>query len=170
MTSDAAGFDGFFDAEYRPLRRLAYLLTGNWDHAEDLVQETMVRTYRAWDRIRRQERPAAYARAVMINRHNSMLRRAMVELKHVTTSRQPDVQQAETTEDAVLLWAAIKQLPARQKAALVLRYYEDLPEAEVAVILDVPVGTVKSLVHRGAAKVRKSLGAEFAGVATGSET
>lgn len=160
-------FREFFETEYRPLRRLGYFMTGDWSEAEELTQETMVRMYRVWDRIRERERPAAYARSVLINRHRSLLRRAVVEAKHAT--RRVVVTTPDLGEDGMVLWAALRGLPARQRNALVLRFYEDLPEAEVAMILDLPVGTVKSLVHRGIAKLRTRLGTEFAGLSDGSE-
>lgn len=148
-------FRSFFEAEYRPLRRLAYILTGNWSEAEDLTQDALLRTFRAWSRIAERERPGAYARTVLVNRHRSLLRRLRVERKHL--------HEAETTtrvlgEDGIVVWQALGSLPERQRAALALRFYEDLPEAEIAVILDCPVGTVKSLVHRGLQRMRTKLG------------
>jgi len=159
--SDRDGeFKEFFEAEFRPLRRLGYLMTGDWAEAEDLAQEAMVRTYRAWSRIRERERPGAYARSVLVNRRRSMIRRSMIAQKHAETLRSegyaPDF-----GEEGMVLWQAIASLPRRQRAALVLRFYEDLPEAEVAQILDAPVGTVKSLVHRGLAKLRERVGPEL---------
>jgi RNA polymerase sigma-70 factor (sigma-E family) len=150
-------FKDFFEAEFRPLRRLGYLLTGDWAEAEDLAQEAMVRTYRAWPSIRERERPGAYARTVLVNRRRSLLRRSMIAQKHAETLR-PEAYAPDFGEDGMLLWNAIGSLPRRQRAALVLRFYEDLPEAEIAQILNAPIGTVKSLVYRGLAKLRERLG------------
>jgi RNA polymerase sigma-70 factor (sigma-E family) len=155
-------FRDFFEAEFRPLRRLGYLLTGDWAEAEDLAQEAMVRTYRAWSRIRERERPGAYARSVLVNRRRSLLRRSMIAAKHAEALRS-EAYRPDLGEDGMVLWAAIRALPPRQRAALVLRFYEDLPEAEVAQILDAPLGTVKSLVHRGLGRLRERLGADWAG-------
>ena len=155
-------FKAFFEAEFRPLRRLGYLLTGDWIEAEDLAQEAMVRTYRAWSRIRERERPGAYARSVLVNRRRSMLRRSMVVQKHAEMLRSEEYR-PDFGEEGMVLWDAIGSLPRRQRAALILRFYEDLPEAEIAQILDAPVGTVKSLVHRGLAKLRENLGGEWPG-------
>lgn len=152
----------FFEAEYGPLRRLAYLLTGDWHEAEDLAQEAMVRTYRAWSRIRDRERAGAYARSVLINRRRSLLRRTLAAAKH-TQAAGRQVHAPGLGEDGLVLWDAIRHLPRRQRAALVLRFYEDLPEAEVALILDMPIGTVKSLVHRGLARLRERLGPDWSG-------
>ena len=150
-------FREFFEAEFRPLRRLGYLLTGDWAEAEDLAQEAMVRTYRAWSRITERDRPGAYARSVLVNRRRSMLRRSAVAAKHAEMLRAPEYQ-PDLGDEGMVLWEAIRALPQRQRAAIVLRFYEDMPEAEVAAALDMPVGTVKSLVHRGVGRLREKLG------------
>jgi RNA polymerase sigma-70 factor (sigma-E family) len=162
VTGKDVEFKEFFESEFRPLRRLGYLLTGDWAEAEDLAQEAMVRTYRAWSRIRERDRPGAYARSVLVNRRRSMLRRSMIEQKHAEMLRSEDYA-PDFGEDGFVLWEAIRALPQRQRAALVLRFYEDLPEAEIARILDAPVGTVKSLVHRGVAGVRERLQGRWPG-------
>ncbi|HVL32400.1 MAG TPA: SigE family RNA polymerase sigma factor [Actinomycetota bacterium] len=155
-------FREFFDAEFRPLRRLAYLLTGDWGEAEDLAQETMVRMYRAWSRIQDRERPAAYARTVLVNRHRSLLRRARVETKHAV-ARHPDIATPaiEMGEDALVVWRALHELPVRERQVLVLRFYEDMPIAEIAEVLGIPIGTVKSLTHRAVGRLRERLGDTF---------
>ncbi|MEX2554939.1 MAG: SigE family RNA polymerase sigma factor [Actinomycetota bacterium] len=150
-------FREFFEAEFRPLRRLGYLLSGDWAEAEDLAQEAMVRTYRAWSRITERERPGAYARSVLVNHRRSLLRRSAVAAKHAEMLRASEYR-PELGEEGMVLWEAIRALPQRQRAAIVLRFYEDLPEAEVALALDMPVGTVKSLVHRGVGRLRETLG------------
>jgi RNA polymerase sigma-70 factor (sigma-E family) len=157
-------FLDFFADEFWSLRRLGFLLTGDWDDAEELAQEAMARTFAAWPRVHHRQ-PAAYARKVLLNRHRSLLRRAAVEARHALASR-PQVEarhEPDFSGDELVLWQALRRLPARQRAAIVLRYYLDLPEAEVARQLGVPVGTVKSLVHRGLARLRDRLGAEYAG-------
>jgi RNA polymerase sigma-70 factor (sigma-E family) len=157
-SSRDVAFREFFDAEFRPLRRLGYLLTGNWTEAEDLAQETMVRVYRAWGRIAERDRPGAYARSVMVNRHRSMLRRTLVEAKYaVHRATDPIVEDdTESTE----LFDALKTLPLRERQAIVLRFFEDLPVAEVAKILGIPAGTVKSMTHRALGRLREVLGPE----------
>jgi RNA polymerase sigma-70 factor (sigma-E family) len=152
----------FFAAEFWPLRRVGFLLTGDWDQAEELAQDAMARTYAVWPRVRGYDRPAAYARKVLLNRHRSLLRRAVVEARHLVASRPDDRSQPDFGGDDLVLWQALQRLPARQRAAIVLRYYLDLPEAEVARLLGVPGGTVKSLVHRGLARLRRQLGPEYA--------
>ncbi len=164
MAGDDREFLDFFADEFWSLRRLGFLLTGDWGEAEELAQEAMARTFAAWPRVRHRQ-PAAYARKVLLNRHRSLLRRAVVEARHALASR-PQAQtrhEPDFSGDDLVLWQALRRLPARQRAAIVLRYYLDLPEAEVARQLGVPVGTVKSLVHRALARLRQRLGAEYAG-------
>ena len=162
MAGDDKEFLDFFADQFWPLRRIGFLLTGDWDQAEELAQEAMARTFAAWSRIRGYDRPAAYARKVLVNRHRSLLRRAVVEARHTLTSRPQEWHEPDFGGDDLVLWQALRQLAARQRAAIVLRYYLDLPEAEVARLLGVPVGTVKSLVHRGLARLRDRLGAAYA--------
>lgn len=163
MANREREFREFFDAEFRPLRRIAYLLTGDWAEAEDLAQEAMVRTYRAWGRIADSTKPAAYARAVLVNRHRSLLRRARVEAKH-WVARQPDAppEVEGPQEDALVVWQALAALPSKEREVLVLRYYEDMPQHEIAQALGIPVGTVKSITHRAVGRLRVTLGEDEA--------
>src|SRR5687767_4119795 len=151
MTPD---FLEFSAGEFWALRRVGFLLTGDWDQGEELAQEAMARTYAVWSRVRGYDRPAAFARKVLVNRHRSLLRRAMVEARHLVASRTDDRQQPDFAGDDLVLWQALRRLPPRQREAIVLRYYLDLPEAEVARLLGVPAGTVKSWTHRGLARLR----------------
>jgi RNA polymerase sigma-70 factor (sigma-E family) len=162
MGGDDPDFLEFFAAEFWPLRRVGYLLTGDWDQGEELAQEAMARTWAAWPRVRRYDRPAAYARRVLLNRHRSLLRRAVVEARHLLASRPQERHEPDFSGDDLILWQALRRLPARQRTAIVLRFYLDLPETEVARQLGVPVGTVKSLVHRGLRRLRERLGATYA--------
>lgn len=158
MARDTEGFDGFYAEELRPLRRLAYLLTGNWSEAEELAQDAMERTYRAWHRISERDRPGAYARTVLLNRHRSLLRRAMVEAKHKVSHAGEATHSDVLSEDRLVLWSAVACLPVRHRQAVVLRFYEDLGENDIAQIMSCPVGTVKSLIHRGVARLRAATG------------
>jgi RNA polymerase sigma-70 factor (sigma-E family) len=162
MGGDDPDFLEFFAAEFWPLRRVGYLLTGDWDQGEELAQEAMARTWAAWPRVRRYDRPAAYARRVLLNRHRSLLRRAVVEARHRLASRPEVGHQPDVAGDDLVLWQALQRLPARQRTVIVLRYYLDLPEAEVARVLKVPPGTVKSWTHRGLARLRDRLGPTYA--------
>jgi RNA polymerase sigma-70 factor (ECF subfamily) len=158
VTGAELQFREFFAAEYGRLRGLGYLLTGDWAQAEELAQDALVRTYRAWSRVGAHGRPGAYARTVLVNRHRSLLRRAVVEARHLRERRAEEVVEPDLGEDGLVLWSAVRRLPARQRAVLVLRYHEDLPEADVARLLGLPLGTVKSLAHRGLARLRGELG------------
>ena len=106
--------------------------------------------------MRRQERPEAYARKVLINRHRSLLRRLRLDARHASQAR-VETDDAGQREELLVVWAAIRRLPVRQRAVVVLRYHEDLPELEVARLLGIPVGTVKSTAKRALARLRKDL-------------
>jgi RNA polymerase sigma-70 factor (sigma-E family) len=157
MAVDDVEFREFFASQYARLCWLGLLLTGDQAEAEELAQEALVRTWWRWA-VRRPDDPAAYARKVLLNRRRSLLRRAGVESRFLARTK------AETVpppggEDAMVLWEAVQGLPPRQRAVLVLRFHEDLTEAEVARLLGLPLGTVKSLAHRGLARLRDRLGA-----------
>jgi RNA polymerase sigma-70 factor (sigma-E family) len=152
-------FQEFFASQYGPLRRLGFWLTGDWAQAEELAQEALVRTWWRWPVVRRHHRPEDYARKVLVNRHRSLLRRALVETRHASRLRPGPPARVADAEDALVLRAALGRLPARQRAVVVLRYQEDLSEAEVARLLRLPVGTVKSTASRALARLREELGA-----------
>jgi RNA polymerase sigma-70 factor (sigma-E family) len=152
-------FREFFASQYGPLRRLGFWLTGDWAQAEELAQEALVRTWWRWPVVRRHQRPQEYARKVLVNRHRSLLRRALVATRHAGRLRPEPTAGAADPEDALVLRAALGRLPARQRAVVVLRYQEDLSEAEVARLLGLPVGTVKSTASRALARLQEELGA-----------
>jgi RNA polymerase sigma-70 factor (sigma-E family) len=149
-------FPDFYVNQFGRLRRLGFLLTGNWDEGEELAQETLVRIYWRWSLVRRQAHPEAYARKVLVNRHRSLLRRLRLEASRAGRDRLEAVDLG-PREELLVVREAIRRLPARQRTVLVLRYHEDLPEREVARLLRVPVGTVKSLGNRAMARLRQDL-------------
>jgi RNA polymerase sigma-70 factor (sigma-E family) len=149
-------FPEFFTSQYGRLRRLGFLLTGDWGEGEELAQETLVRIYWRWSLVRRHAHPEAYARKVLVNRHRSLLRRLRVEARHAGRERAEPFDLG-PREELLVVRAAIRRLPARQRTVLVLRYHQDLPEREVARLLRIPVGTVKSLSNRGMARLRRDL-------------
>ena len=102
-------------------------------------------------------RPGRLRRKVLVNRRRSLLRRAGVEARFLARAR-AEVVPPPGDEEAMVLWQAVQGLPPRQRAVLVLRFHEDLTEAEVARLLGLPLGTVKSLAHRGLARLRERLG------------
>jgi RNA polymerase sigma-70 factor (sigma-E family) len=139
------------------LLRTAYLLTGNRADAEDLLQTALAKTYLSWDRIRDREAVDGYVRRVMVNTHTSWWRRRKVDERPTDELPEPGGARDGTAEldlhDA--LWTALAALPKRQRAMVVLRYYEDLSEAETARIMGVSIGTVKSTTSRALAKLRE---------------
>ena len=137
------------------LLRMAYLLTRNRADAEDLVQAALAKTYQAWDRIEDRGAVDGYVRRAMVNTHISWWRRRRVE-EYPTDEipDQPVVDHAGDSEVQDALRRAIERLPQRMRAAVVLRYYEDMSEAEIANVLGVSLGTVKSTVSRAVAKLR----------------
>jgi RNA polymerase sigma-70 factor (sigma-E family) len=137
------------------LLRMAYLLTRNRADAEDLVQAALAKTFQAWDRIQDHGAVDGYVRRAMVNTHISWWRRRRVE-EYPTDDipDQPVVDHASGTEMQDALRRAIERLPERMRAAVVLRYYEDMSEAEIADVLGVSQGTVKSTVSRAVAKLR----------------
>ena len=95
---------------------------------------------------------------MLVNRRRSLLRRAGVEARYLARSRPDELVVAAGDDRGLVLWQAVQALPARQRAVLVLRFHQDLPEAEVARLLGLPLGTVKSLGHRAMARLRQRLG------------
>lgn len=142
------------------LLRTAYLLTGSRADAEDLLQTALAKTYLAWDRIREREALDGYVRRVMVNTQTSWWRRRKVD--EYATDVLPERGSARDAGDDVVLhdalWTALGSLPKRQRAMVVLRYYEDLSEAETARTLGVSVGTVKSTTSRALTKLRDTAG------------
>jgi RNA polymerase sigma-70 factor (sigma-E family) len=133
----------------------AYLLTGNLADAEDLVQSALAKTYQAWDRIEDRKALDGYVRRAMINTHiSSWRRRKLDEYPTDDIPDQPVADASANSEQHDALRRAIERLPQRMRAAVVLRFYEDMTEAEVAGILGVSQGTVKSTVSRAVAKLR----------------
>jgi RNA polymerase sigma-70 factor (sigma-E family) len=143
--------------------RVAVLLTGDWHAAEDLVQASLVKLYRAWPRLDTDQDPDAYLRRIMINTHWSWWRARW--RRETPAAVLPERPAHDDLEDRLALGALVRQalatLSRQQRAVLVLRYCEDLPEAEVAALLGCTVGTVKTHAHRGLRALRDLLGDEF---------
>lgn len=159
MKADArdAEFSAYMAARQASLLRTAYLLTGHRHSAEDLVQVALGKLYLSWDKVERRESLDGYVRRILVNEHNSLWRRAWKK-RETTTAELPEqlVPAHEShTERNDALWQAVQKLPTKQRAAVVLRYYEDLSEAETAHVLGVSVGTVKSQTSRAIAAMRK---------------
>jgi len=156
-------FDAFVARSADPLLRAAYLITWDSAEAEDLVQDVLCQVARAWPRVRRMEFPHAYARRVLVNRALSagprrMRRRteldATVGALEGLSDRGAELSLS-SVELAADLQCALGALAPRQRTTLVLRYFEDLPEAEVARLLGCSVGTVKSTTSRALERLRE---------------
>lgn len=154
-------FTAFVAARSRSLLRTAYLLTGDHGLAEDLLQTALTKTYLAWARIRDKDSLEAYVRQTMITTQTSWWRRRWQGETPTATLPESTYDAATATSDErARVFPHLKALPARQRAVIVLRYYEDLPEAEIARLLGCTPGTVKSQAHRGLATLRERLGEE----------
>jgi len=145
----AVSFDEFYAAEYAPLARLGFVLTGSRSVAEELTQETMLRAYRHWRKVGAYDKPGAWARRVLCNLAASRGRRLTAEARALVRLRNGRDAAPEPHPESAELWAAVRELPARQAQVLALHYVEDLSVAEIAEHLECPEGTVKSLLHRG---------------------
>jgi RNA polymerase sigma-70 factor (sigma-E family) len=148
-------FRDYVLARSRALLRTAYLLTGNQADAEDLVQSALAKTYLAWDRIADRNALDGYVRRAMVNTHISWWRSR--RLDEFPTDELPDQAVADHPVNSDMqesLRRAIDRLPQRMRAAVMLRYYDDMTEAEVARALGISRGTVKSTVSRAVARLR----------------
>jgi RNA polymerase sigma-70 factor (sigma-E family) len=160
---DEQDFHDFVVGQWHALLRTAYLLTGDRGEAEDLVQSALVRVHRNWQRIERRDAPAVYARRVLVNLNASIWRRR--RLREQPTEQLPELPDADATEAHALrdeLRRACLRLPPRQRAVLVLRYFEDLTEADTAATLGISVGAVKSQTSRGLDRLRVILAGDRA--------
>jgi RNA polymerase sigma-70 factor (sigma-E family) len=153
---DEAAFVEFAEAVRERLRRTAYLLCGDWHQASDHVQEGLIRVYVAWPRLTRGGREYAYARKAVVSAFlDHARRRSSTELP---TEPDPDVPAEQDVAESVasraaLMWA-LGELPSRQRACVVLRYFEDLTVADTAALLGCSEGTVKSQTSRALATLR----------------
>jgi RNA polymerase sigma-70 factor (sigma-E family) len=153
--ADEAEFDAFVVARSPALLRTAYLLTGDRDRAEDLLQTALAKAWFAWRRI--EWEPEAYVRRIMATTSVSWWRRRWVgesprsELPETRTNERAESEVVDERND---LWLALRRLPPRQRAVVVLRYLEDRSEAETAQLLDCSPGTVKSQAAKALAKLR----------------
>jgi RNA polymerase sigma-70 factor (sigma-E family) len=154
-------FREFVSNRSAALLRTAYLLTGDWANAEDLLQTALTKTYLAWRRLGTIDSVEPYARRVLVTTATSWWRRRWHGEK--PTGALPETSGPDGADERAerdLLWRFVLGLPPRQRAVLVLRFYEDLTEAETARLLDISVGTVKSQGARAIATLRRRLAEE----------
>jgi RNA polymerase sigma-70 factor (sigma-E family) len=157
MDPEPWDFDAFFRSRVPALLRTAYLLTGDRHLAEDLVQDALARTHRAWNRLGGGGNPEAYARKVMYHLQVSRWRRRRPAetLRGELPERGGGRDSADDSVRRLVLRRALLALPVRQRTVVVLRYFDDRTEAEIAAILDMRVGTVKSHTFRALARLRE---------------
>lgn len=152
-------FAAYVKARQPVLLRTARSLTANPSDAEDLLQTALAKTYVAWERIEDHRALDGYVRRALLNTRTSQWRKRKVDEFACDELPEPEgVQSADPAEQQALhdaMWRAIMKLPARQRAMVVLRYYEDLSEVQTAEVLGVSVGTVKSAVSRALGKLRE---------------
>ncbi|MCL7460639.1 SigE family RNA polymerase sigma factor [Micromonospora echinofusca] len=151
-------YEEFADSRLAALLRYAVMLTGDPHQAQDLVQDTMVRVQLNWRRVARADSPERYVRRMLTNqyvdwRRGSWMRRVLLRAEPDEAVPVP-ADHAQHAVDRDQVWSWLSGLPRRQRATLVLRYYEDLPDAEIADILGCAVGTVRSSISRALATLR----------------
>jgi RNA polymerase sigma-70 factor (sigma-E family) len=158
-----AEFTEYLAARQPTLLRTAYLLTGDKHQAEDVLQTSLAKLYLAWDKVHDRGAVDAYVRRIMVNENNSLWRRAWKKREFATEvipegSPHHD-QYDEGTNDQ--LWEVVQTLPPKARSVVVLRYYEQMSEAEVADALGISIGTVKSQCSRALAALRQRVPAEL---------
>jgi RNA polymerase sigma-70 factor (sigma-E family) len=151
------GFREFVNARSKALLRSAWLLTGDWGAAEDLVQVSLAKSWPRWSKVSREGTPELYVRRVMLNTYATWWRRRW---RHEIPSgavpeHAGDVDDYAQADARVLVQAALRGLPPRQRATLVLRFMDDLTEAQAAEVLGCSVGTVKSQTAKAMAHLRR---------------
>ncbi|MFN2540210.1 MAG: SigE family RNA polymerase sigma factor [Mycobacteriales bacterium] len=148
-------FEEFAAAALPGLLRFGHVLTGDPLRAEELVQQALVSTWVRWRRIEH-DQPHAYVRRAMVHTHTSWWRRSRREAA-LPVGYDPAAPQSGSLEERDRTMSALRQLPPRQRAVIVLRYYEDLSEAEIARVLGCSPGTVKSQASRALRTLRATL-------------
>ena len=149
-------FAEYMHARQAALMRTAYLLTGDRHSAEDLVQTSLAKLYLAWDKVQDRGSIDGYVRRIMVNENNSTWRRAW-KRREFASETLPERQVVDEYDEGArgALWDLVQTLPRKARAVVVLRYYEELSEAETAEILGISVGTVKSQASRALATLRE---------------
>ncbi|WP_371550539.1 SigE family RNA polymerase sigma factor [Streptomyces sp. NBC_00554] len=166
VVDDAASveFHAFFERHYAELARLAYLLTGEPDAADDLAADALLALWHRWDRVRAADHPAAYARGVVANLARTRIRSAVRERRRITLfwSQRDDKTENPDIPGVVDVQDALRRLPFRKRACVVLRHAFDLSEKDTALALGISVGTVKSQTSKGMAELKRLLGTDEA--------
>ena len=159
---DVTAFSEFVEARSSSLFRTAYLMVGDHQLAQDLLQEALVKTLIAWPRLRDRANVDAYTRRILVTTSISWRRRRSFHERPTDTL--PERVDADPVDAVVIhgaVIAALLTVPPRQRAAIVLRYYQDLTEAQTAEVMGCSVGAVKSQVAAGLKRLREALGRSF---------
>lgn len=165
-------FRELFDGHYAELARLAWMLTGDAEVADDLAADALVALWSRWDRVRAAEHPVAYARGVVANLARSHIRSTVRERRRIALfwSQCSESTEVPDVPGVVDVQQALRTLPFRKRACVVLRHAFDLSERETALALGVSVGTVKSQTSKGLAQLARLLGPRAASELMGGRT
>lgn len=155
---DEADFRNFAESNMRNLRRTAFLLCGDWHHADDVVQNVLSKLYCKWSKIQQRERVDAYVRTMLVRATFDRQRRLSWH-REITSAQPPEMPSGDNNqiEDRIVLLDALAKMPPRQRAVLVLRFWDDLDIADTAAALGCSEGTVKSQTARGLIHLRALL-------------
>jgi len=157
----ATEFAEFASAASPRLRRMAFLLCGNWHTAEDLTQTALAKVFASWPRVRRQEAVHAYTTRTLVNTY--LADRRLRRNGEVLTDRLPDRPAGgPAPEDRIVVLDALATLPPRSRAVVILRYWADLNVEQAAAVLGCSPGTVKSQTARALSRLRDTLGSDWA--------
>lgn len=152
--------ESLFTQHFASLCRTAYLVVGDTALAEELVMEAFARVLPRWSAVQRADQPVAYVRRAVVNLCVSRLRRLTLERRvSQRHTAAPLLARADASDDAAAVLAAVRQLPLRQRACVVLRYFDDLADHEIAATLGCSVGTVKSQLSKARARLAQLLSA-----------
>ena len=151
-----------FDEHYDGLCRLAYVILGDAHAAEEVVMEAMLKTFTGWGRIRNKSQTPAYVKRAVVNLCRSKIRRKGIESRvntqaHYMEQIKPPEWDPQRHETAREVWDAVRELPPRQRACIVLHYEQGLPDSEISEILDCSTGTVRAQLSRARAKLKIAL-------------
>jgi len=158
-----AEFTEYLAVRQPSLLRTAYLLTGDRHQAEDVLQMSLAKLYLAWDKVHDRGAVDAYVRRIMVNENNSLWRRAWKKREYATDQIPEGAPHHDAYDDGTndQLWQVVQTLPPKARSVVVLRYYEQMSEAEVADALGISIGTVKSQCSRALAALRTRVPAEL---------
>jgi RNA polymerase sigma-70 factor (sigma-E family) len=158
-----AEFTAYLAARQPALLRTAYLLTGDRHQAEDVLQTALAKLYLSWDKVRDRGAVDGYVRRILVNENNSLWRRAWKKREYATEVIPEGTPHLDQYDDGTndRLWDVVQTLPPKARAVVVLRYYEQMSETEVADALGISVGTVKSQCSRALAALRERVPAEL---------